>query len=59
VYITCTVWDLQYLQERLGCTVRSNYRGFRLTYVIRHSQLHRWAEFEDGIRRLLDRFTVL
>lgn len=54
VHIDCDVAHLSTLTYRLGCVASTSYRGFRLTYVFRYSQLNRWSEFDSGIRQLLD-----
>lgn len=58
VYVVCEVWDLPTLTYRLGCTAATTYRGFQVTYVLRHSQLSRWPEFDSGVRQLLDGFVT-
>ena len=58
VLIDCDVRHLATLTFRLGCTARTTYRGFRLSYLIRRTQVHRWREFDSGVRRLLDSFVT-
>jgi len=58
VKIDCDVAHLAILTYRLGCTAHTTYRGFRLSYVFRYSQLNRWSEFDSGIRQLLDGFVT-
>lgn len=58
VKIDCDVAHLAILTYRLGCTAHTTYRGFRLSYGFRYSQLNRWSEFDSGIRQLLDGFVT-
>jgi hypothetical protein len=58
VKIDCDVTHLAILTYRLGCIAGTTYRGFRLSYVFRYSQLNRWSEFDSGVRQLLDRFVA-
>jgi len=41
-----------------GCTVKTQYRRKRLTYIFRRTQLYRWQEFDAAVRRLLDNFLI-
>jgi hypothetical protein len=56
VHIVCSAQNLSTNDERFACSAHELYRGFPLFYLIPHSQLNRWSEFESGVRRLLDRF---
>jgi hypothetical protein len=56
--VICPVWNLPSLTYRLGCTAYTSYRGFSLNYVFRYTELHRWQEFDSGVRQLLEKFAV-
>ena len=40
----------------VGCSATTVYRGWRIQYSIRRSQLDRWKEFDIAVRELLDSF---
>lgn len=40
----------------VGCRATTEFRGWRIEYSIRRSQLDRWKEFDIAVRKLLDSF---
>lgn len=53
VYIVCDLTDVAYLGPRVGCDATAEFRGFALTYRFKESQLGRWREFDEAVRKLL------
>jgi hypothetical protein len=58
VLIECNASLRTTLGGALGCTARTSFRGFGLVYTLRDTQLNRWVEFDDGVRRLLSDFVT-